>query len=330
MSYEGTSPIKKFLLNGTMLVIQAVLLTCIVFSQTRNAPTNKIVRWNMLSGIDKEIFLAVPDNSVLDNSKNFYLGSNGLARVDSVKTLTSSLNNSVFQLDFYEGQAEEIENQLLKYFRKSISSTTDKPSKDVEGFEVKEQRIGDFLWTDLKYKTPECLWKMQFFRVKTRLYVLKTVSRNDNDLIVRSFFESVKIISKNKSVSPNLGGKTEDLSAAKLTLPPIVLLKSNGSSETEKIYEAKDLDKSPVVVQVRSGELELDKNYFYNSYNVIKIKVLLQADGTVGIVETITKVSKALEKTALENAKATKFIPAEKNGKPVSTYVTLQYSLTIG
>ena len=328
MLYEKAPPIKKFLL--ITLIFPAVFLVSVAYSQTNAVPTKKLVRWNMLSGIDKEIFLAVPDNSSFDLGKDFYLGSNGAARVDSLKTLVSSLNNSVFQIDFYEGQAEEIGNQLVKNFRNVSSANDEKPSKDVAGIEIKEQHIGDFIFTALRYRTPECFWKMQLFRVKTRLYVLKAVARDDGDLIVRSFFESVKLVSKDKSISPNLGGKIEDLNAAKLTLPPLVLLKSSDPSAAEKIYETKDLDKVAVVVRIKSGGLGLDRNYFYNSYNVIKVKVLLRADGTVGDVETITKVSKSLEKTALEDAKATKFIPAEKNGKPVSTYVTLQYSLTIG
>lgn len=68
---------------------------------------------------------------------------------------------------------------------------------------------------------------------------------------------------------------------------------------------------------------------FDRTFNQLKVKVLLLANGTVGEVETITKTTRSIEQQAIEAAKGIKFLPAEKDGKPVSVYRTIQFSLNI-
>ena len=57
----------------------------------------------------------------------------------------------------------------------------------------------------------------------------------------------------------------------------------------------------------------------------IILRVVLQADGKVGDIEVIQAGPEKLTKKCIEAAKQIKFTPAEKNGHPVSQYVTISY-----
>lgn len=322
----------------------SLLLTGLSFNALTQTATGqltvnnqKIVKWKMLSGTGGEMFFAVPENATLHSGGDYYLGNNGLARVDSLKTLIANLNNTILQVDLYEGQSLEIQKRLIKTIKANQyqaktgqnGEVQDAPPSDANSiFEIKEKSVNGFFWTSMQHKSPELFSHIQFFRVRTRLYVLKVFTRNQNDPVIRDFFETVKLISKEQVVSPNLGEKSESPVGAKMILPAAVKINSEAASETVRTYEDKEIDRKPVVVFIPvlpTGEID---SRFYKTFNTIKLKVQLLANGKIGSVETITKVSRAIEKEALEIAREIKFLPAEKNGAPVSTYITIEHGIS--
>lgn len=298
-------------------------------SQTKSQST----KWRMVSGKGSDFFFAIPENSVMYGDENFYLGS--LGRVDSVKTLIYNSDRTILQIDLFEGAAKEIHKKLISSlkdkksrFIKSDVFEIDNESADKKNpFQLKEGTKNGFEWSDISLVGKNHYLKMQIYRYKDRLYVLKSVTRSADNKIAGDFFESVKLVNENTVLTPNPIDKTEVLAQAKMLLPKAFSTPAATAIETNQTVDSKELDKKAVLVFMPSPALPKIDNKFDRTFNQIRLKVLLLADGKVGSVETVTKTARAIEKEVMEAAKGLTFLPAEKNGKPVSTYATIDYWL---
>lgn len=57
----------------------------------------------------------------------------------------------------------------------------------------------------------------------------------------------------------------------------------------------------------------------------VRLSAVLSADGRVENIRVVTSLPYGLTESAINSAKQIKFIPAKKDGKPVSQYITLEY-----
>ena len=67
----------------------------------------------------------------------------------------------------------------------------------------------------------------------------------------------------------------------------------------------------------------------FNVTGVVRLRGILASDGAVKSVSVVKPLPHGLTRKALNAAKSIRFQPAQKDGRPVSQYVVLEYNFNI-
>lgn len=316
--------------NKLLIFLLLAMLSCSAVNVSAQQSANS-VKWQMLSGKDNEFFFVMPEGSSIYTDKNYYLGSEIVSEIESEKSLVRTVNNTVLLVTLFEGNGRGIKSKLISNLKKPRENASDSrvirsitPSKENQQFlKIAESEINGFGVADISQDVPGFSAKIQIFWNKDRVYYVQSLSHAANDPIVKNYFENIKLVNKNKVVSPNLNNKTEDFAAAKLLLPKPIIEAAKPSGE---IVDSNKIDQFAVIGYVPPiPPLTESDRKFGRKYNPVRAKVLFLADGTIGEVRFITKLTKAFEEDILKTVKGTKFLPAKANGKAVSFYGEMTY-----
>jgi TonB family protein len=293
---------KKFLFLTLSLFLQCV----VIYSQ--NASKDKFVKWEGLSGKNGEFMVFMPEGYLAASSGEMYLGKPpGAARVEKQLKVARHLNGVVLVMEYYQGNGKDIYKTL-----KEREKTT---------FE-KEGEINGFQFAHFSAKDEKSYQKTHFYYSKKGLYLLKAISRAENDKILKGFFESVRLINQNNPVAPNA---PQD---AKSTSLPNVIEKIAIRLDDSMAIESKEADRKMIVLSQDYPNFSFDMRRGMGNVRV-KLRVLYSSSGKVSDVKVLEISSKLLEREAVEAAKRAVFIPAEKDGKLVSVYQTIEYGFGI-
>jgi TonB family protein len=278
------------------------------FAAAQNNPKDssggeKDVKWTAMSG--KEFIFYMPEGYETISDGNYTKGKMGFgARVDRELKVARYINGVTLLMGFYEGDVKQIQKDFEE--REKLSAVKD---EEINGFRAK-YFLGN---VDKQYN------KIQHFLVKNRLYILQAIGSTESNEIVKGFFESVRLITKNNTIAPNAPPDT-----VSTTLPKIIekqLLREDDS----KAVAADAVDRKLIILKAPRPRFSIEARRSLQSGR-IKLKVLYSSSGKITDVEVLQSPSKSLTDAAVEAAKAIKFIPAEKDGKLVSIYKTQEYS----
>jgi TonB family protein len=93
-------------------------------------------------------------------------------------------------------------------------------------------------------------------------------------------------------------------------------------------YTAKDLT-TRAVVKDRPEPLYTQRARANQVTGTVRLRMVLAADGTVKYIFALTRLPDGLTESAIRAARSIKFIPATKDGHPVSQFVTIDYNFNI-
>lgn len=297
--------IKIFLLLAIVCLLNNNLRSQSVADSSSNLK-GKAVKWAAVSGKNNEFIFYIPEGYETTSDGNYYKGGKigEGAHVDRELKVARYINGVVLILEYYEGEAKQIQKTLEEHERLVPIKT-----EEINGFQVKR-------FSENKDKQ---YFKTQHFQIKNRLYVAKTVSFLENNEITRSFFESIRLVNKNNSVAPNA---PED--ATSTTLPDLIEQEPQRLDDLNAVTE-KDVDRKVIILKILRPKFPMDTIRNLSSGR-LKLKILYSSSGKITNVEVLESPSKQLEKAAIESARNTNFIPAEKDGKLVSVVKTQEYS----
>lgn len=94
------------------------------------------------------------------------------------------------------------------------------------------------------------------------------------------------------------------------------------------IFSAKEVT-TRAVIRERPEPLYTEEARRNNVTGTVRVKMLFAADGTVKYLFALTRLPHGLTESALNAARKIKFVPAEKDGRPVSQVVTIDYNFNI-
>ena len=104
---------------------------------------------------------------------------------------------------------------------------------------------------------------------------------------------------------------------------------SNQANQTEeKIYTAQEISKKVVIVSKPVPEYTR-KARENRTEGTVVIRSVFRSSGKVTNVQAIKRLPDGLTEEAIEAARKIKFKPAQKDGRPVSTFVMLEYSFRL-
>lgn len=297
----------KYLVNFLLLFL--IFPTAFVFSQSKAAGNNEndVVKWEVLYGKDNEFALYMPQGYKSLSDGNYMVGSLGISfRVDKKLTVHRYINGVVLMMEYFEGDAKGIMKDSLK---------SDKKSSD----EIKEINGFDFFQTITEENNTYD--KKQYYRIKNRLYVVRAISKTANNEIAENFFKALTLINDKKGVSPNISDDVKSISLANIIEQKTVKV------ENVEPIDSKEADRGIIILQLSAPKF--DSSDLRNASELkIKLKIFYSPSGEVSDVEVLESSSKSFEKAAVEAAKKTVFLPAEKDGKFIPVYQTQEFEFT--
>jgi TonB family protein len=95
-----------------------------------------------------------------------------------------------------------------------------------------------------------------------------------------------------------------------------------------RIFVATDVDHKAVLLKKPEPGFT-DWARANNTSGVVKLRLILSADGRVKHILVVKGLPDGLTERAVAAARGIKFIPAVKDGKPVSVVVTVEYNFNI-
>ena len=122
-------------------------------------------------------------------------------------------------------------------------------------------------------------------------------------------------------VGPGRGGNTDDGGTAP---------SQNAAAETDytRPFDSREVMRKAVILRKPEPQFtEAARSYSVNG--LVRLRVLLGADGQVGQVLVDKRLPHGMTAKAVEAARAIRFTPAEKDGRVVSQWVVIEYNFNV-
>jgi TonB family protein len=217
------------------------------------------------------------------------------------------INGTLLLLEYYEGDAKNIQKTLQEREKLIFD---------------KEETINNFQVKKISGKSENRFHKVQHFLIKNRLYAVKAISISEDNQIAKAFFESIRLINQTKTIAINA-----PLGAATTSLPKLTEREAEMLDDSKAI-PANEADRKLLILKNARPKFSFEARNGIGAAR-LRLKVLFSSSGKITNVEVLESPSKLLEKEAVEAAKKTIFIPAEKDGKLVSVYKIIEQSFEI-
>jgi len=278
-------------------------------TQTVNSTQTKKIKWQGLSGKENEFYFLMPEGFQTFADGNYFTmtKNGGKAQVDSRRTLARYINGVVLMLELYEGDVKDIETAL---------------TEREKGQMVRNELVNGFQFKSYVEKTPEFVWEKQYFSLKKRLYVLQAVARGENNRIVRDFLESVRLGNQKQFAAPNSNKDVKPVS-----LPVLPEITENLPDRLDDSQPFQNADRGVIILYRPRPRFSFEARQSRLSGNV-KLKGLFSSSGKITKLEVISSPGRELTVAAIKAAEQIQFLPAEKDGKLVSIYKTIEYSFS--
>jgi TonB family protein len=144
--------------------------------------------------------------------------------------------------------------------------------------------------------------------------------------VAARFDEAAAALEKFTRLSPQ---SAEAASLAEQIKTMRVYGEMSGAPTPERtVFSAKEVTTKAVVLS-RPEPLYTERARADQITGSIVIRMVLAADGTMKYIFPVTRLPDGLTDAAIRAARAIKFIPATKDGRPVAQYATIQYNFNI-
>lgn len=169
-----------------------------------------------------------------------------------------------------------------------------------------------------------------------RIYFVRLVGMDENNSAAAKFLDSFAVKSRNASSSKS--GREVDQTAREVkaeTFVDVAVTPSPTQTETQ-VYRASEVTGEQSDGQVRRAQIVLKLSPGYTddarrnqTSGTVRLRAVLSSDGHVRSIAAVKRLPDGLTEKAVVAARAIRFIPAIKDGRYVSQYVTLEYSFTL-
>lgn len=294
---------KNFLFIRLLITLSIILLMASVLAA--QAPKSNSVDWVGIGGKNNEFLFLIPEGFQTSADGEIYIGKRSDYVVAKDHRIAARyINGVVLMMDYYEGKAAEIQRLLAELYQGEL---------------LKEETINGFQAKYYRKTNPEYSWEQQYFYNKNSLYLMHAIYRGERNKIAENFFKSVRLVNNQITVSPNLP-KDVKKSALMADYSAIAI-----EPVSEEIVEQPD---KRAVILYRPKPV-WNREFGRSNAGTVKFKVLLFPSGKVAKAERIFSPTVGLADGVRPSAENLIFLPAEKNGKAVASWETIDYSFQI-
>ena len=196
--------------------------------------------------------------------------------------------------------------------------------KDVpSGVSARDIALGNFKGKEVEihgesYHYKESFYRrIQYFATKRNIYMISATARDENNPHIGSFFSSLQLgdaASGARATSLPAQGRPASAEAA----PP-------REPETEQILKPEEVSRKAIIVWESDPGAHEEILRLNSPIYRLKIQMVLRASGQVTDAKVLSGVTPVINEKFVEAAKYTKFIPAEKGGRPISQWHIAEY-----
>lgn len=151
----------------------------------------------------------------------------------------------------------------------------------------------------------------QFFATGDRLYDVRAYGAPVDDVRITRFFSSLSLKKRKGSVEV-----------------PVLALVGPFVDPNERIYPGKEVD-TKVRLMKKPEPTYTEKARRHQVIGTVVLKCVFAADGTVSNIRIVQGLPDGLTEKAIQAAHKIKFVPAMKDGKPVSMWMQLEYNFNL-
>lgn len=149
---------------------------------------------------------------------------------------------------------------------------------------------------------------------KDHVYLVEAIGGDETNLSIQRFFSSFAL------------GHQAIATKDDISTPASQPVQHN--QDTDRIFNISEVDRKPLIVLRREAQYT-DQARRAGVRGIIVVKAVLTASGKVTNVEIIKGLPHGLSESAVAATREMKFIPAVKDGKPVSQYIQMEYSFEL-
>ncbi len=292
-------------ISASMLVAFVAAVSVQAFQRDTTARWQKIT-----SGAEFSVMMPAGSNGYVDDRE--YTTGTDRIRVSKRTFYYRNINGAVLLSEVIEGDVKAYQKEMMSRLH------TASPGYDL----VKTQTFDKVSVHILTKKSERLFSIQQLVLFKDRLYILQGHAADENNPIVAQYFRSLTIDPGKKAIMPNIStGK--DLKS--IVDPPDIVLSDANSVDLNPISGKADRD---AIILHRARPRFSDAFRRAGTTGTIVLNVLFSAAGKVEKVEYRSGVF-ALSDGATEAARNILFIPAEKDGRPVSVWKQVSYTYSI-
>lgn len=153
---------------------------------------------------------------------------------------------------------------------------------------------------------------MQFFATEKRLYRFTAIGSRPEDAGVKQFFSSIVLGKKTE------GTKVSDGPGIPLENPAVV----------GRVYLAKEVDIKARIIS-KPEATYTDRARLRDITGSVVLRLVFAANGQVTDIRVITGLPYGLTERSIEAARRIRFVPAMKDGQPVSTLMQVVYTFNL-
>lgn len=219
-------------------------------------------------------------------------------------------------------------DRVIYVVRTYVTPTPAKALKELESYLTQglkpESRVSTDKVEGKRWATPT--HETLLFTTKKSILVFDAIARDITHTDAQRFLNSITV-----------GGRSHLTSGVKNVIAPTTAITTQASpmptsiaptAEQNEIFKASELTQR-ITIGYKPEPGYTEQARMNNIQGVVSLRLLLGSDGTVRNISPIKRLPDGLTDNAIAAARRIKFLPAEKDGRLVSTYVQINYSFFI-
>lgn len=282
----------------TLVLCFISLFASTAAAQAANAPES--AHWKRYTVKGEEFSVTLPTLPAMTSNKAFseVIGQWRLERV--LVTSADGVAYSIYACDNSK-RRQSLKDFIADQAAKFGLDLTSERQLNVSGFTGKEFTARD------KAK----IFNEQFFATEGHLYRFVASGANADHAGIKQFFSSI-----------TLGENQEGIEVAE---GPGVPLQAEGA---EKLFTAREVDQKLRLTK-KPDPSYTDEAKAKSVRGVVALRCVFSSTGKVTDIVVISGLPYGLTEKAIEAARKIKFVPAMKDGKPVSMWMLVEYNFNL-
>ncbi len=253
------------------------------------------LQWESI-GEPNEFTVAMPSGFKTVTERDVYLGSE--VRAEATITFYRYINGVVLIV------------QYIQRIPKDAAATFAKRERLEK---VKSSEINGFQFDQFDGVNKNHGVRVQAFRRKDRLYLVRAIGKDLNDPIITDFFSSVKLILDRSVQLPNIPLGETTVTLKNIVEPAPLPAAAINAVSVDEVDRGVIILKRVLLVNLKDKLSGSDGSNFSADYTVEYL-----ADGTIGNIDIVKISSERGRKHLIDILKKDVFIPADKDGSPVT------------